>query len=172
MSVPKFRAFGDEHSALFEWQLFDSRLDFLSGARGGNLALAAWPLWAGALSSTFGGLPKGGSAFEPVEPIARFALERHHGDDPNFVRAVDIENAVGKFGRKMAADGRADLAVEFRPFANLGNQALDFVVESAAQFPADGRIMLRGFGVFLIGLGMEGVGFHRPTILRIRADVT
>ncbi len=45
------------------------------------------------------------------------------------------------------------------------------VEEPAAEFRADGGVMLRGLGVFLVGLGVERVRLHRPTIFRIRADV-
>ena len=98
-------------------------------------------------------------------------MEGHDSENPNIGGTIHVEDAEGEFAGEVTADGRADLTKKLRAFAGFGDQAFDLIVESTAKFGADVGEVLCRLGVFLIGLGVEGVRFHRPTIFRMRSDV-
>lgn len=106
-----------------------------------------------------------------MNPVVWLAVKGYDGENPDILGALYVEDAVGKLAGEMAADGRADLTESFGAFAGFGNQSLYLIVEPATEFWGDGGVMLCGLSVFLVGLGVERVRLHRPTIFRMRADV-
>ncbi|GEM_PF-1273834 len=56
--------------------------------------------------------------------------------------------------------------------ADVLNDLLHFIEETTAKFGINPGVVIGGVRVFLRRFGMEGVRFHRPTILRIRLLTT
>jgi hypothetical protein len=64
------------------------------------------------------------------------------------------------------------MAETFRFAADVLNETFHLVVKTPAEFGINLRVVIGGVRVFLRRFGMEGVRFHRPTILRIRLLTT
>ena len=112
------------------------------------------------------------SRIEPVLPAAGISFQRHDGDDPNGVRLVQVEEREGKVIRQMPAHIAVDAPKAVGRSATVGDQVLNLVEKSPAQVGADRGVVGRRRRVFLVGLAMEAMRLHRPTILRMRADTT
>ena len=96
----------------------------------------------------------------------------HDRHDPHPVRFVEIDHGIRELAGQRAPGGWTEAKEAVGLAANLLDEAFDFVVETAAQFGRDGRLILDRLGVFLFRPGMEDVRLHRPTILRMRADTS
>lgn len=111
-------------------------------------------------------------ALQPVSPVVWITFDRRDGDDPDSVRLVEVDDGIGKVVRQVPPGVGVDPAEEARCRTDLCNRALDLVLKPPAEFRADSRVVRGGSGVFLVGLGMEAVRLHRPTIWRTRAETT
>jgi hypothetical protein len=87
-------------------------------------------------------------------------MQRHHGENPDIVGTLDVENTVGKFLSEMTADGRVDHAKSAGYLAGIGDQAIDDVIKALTKSEVDAGVVFRGFLVFRSGLGMEDVRLH------------
>lgn len=47
---------------------------------------------------------------ETMEPIAWLPMQMHHGENPNLIGTINVENSERELSREMAADGRVDHA--------------------------------------------------------------
>ncbi len=105
-----------------------------------------------------------------MEPIAWLPMQRHHGENPDIVGTIDVDDAIRKLPSEMTADGRVDHAESAGYLAGIGDQAIDDMIKALTQSGADAGIVFRGFLVFRSGLGVEDVRLQgRPTIFRISA---
>jgi len=43
-----------------------------------------------------------------MRPVAGFAVEMYHGEDPDVVGTIDVDDAIGKFAGEKPAGGFAD----------------------------------------------------------------
>ena len=96
----------------------------------------------------------------------------HNRHNPDDIRLFKIDDGVGKNSAEMSPDRRVKSPESSRLHANLGNQPLDFIIKPATQFWGNVSVVSRRFGVFDVSLPMETMRFHRPTILRIRAETS
>ena len=72
----------------------------------------------------------------------------------------------------MPLRGRVKMAETLWFAANVLYEAFHLVVKTSAEFGRNLGVVIYGVRVFLHRFGMEGVRFHRPTILRIRLLTT
>ncbi len=113
-----------------------------------------------------------GSAY-PMFPVAGFPVQGHHGKYPDAIRFIHINDCKGEIPRQAPARGRIVFSKTIWRCDDSSDYALDFFVKTNAQ---DGAASLgvvhRSVGVFRIGLGVECVWLHRPTMRRILAEVS
>lgn len=71
-----------------------------------------------------------------MSPVIRVAFERHHRDDPNTIRLVDVKHRVGESRSQVAPHRRIKLSETQRLRTNPLRSALRF--RHRTEFPALG----------------------------------
>jgi hypothetical protein len=93
----------------------------------------------------------------------------HHGDDPNLVGPVEVDDRIRKWLTEMPAGRRLEGPAKPRLCAHLIHKPVNAVMKTPAELRTDGRLVFRRRFELGTGRRMETKRFHRPTMWRISA---
>ena len=106
------------------------------------------------------------NSFYPLAPIIGAAFERRDRDDPDVIRLFDVNHRIGERQPEVPPRGRHDGAETGGPRADFCQKIVDVVVNALAEFGAHRSVVHRCLGELVVGVPVEAVGLHKPTILR------
>ena len=70
----------------------------------------------------------------PTMPISGISVQMHHGDDPNLIGFIEVDDRIGKAKRQAAPGRRVELAELTRMGTDRHNNRLNLVIETATKF--------------------------------------
>src|SRR5262245_12498134 len=105
-------------------------------------------------------------------PITGTPLEMHDCHNPNSIGLIDVDHSVRKHPGQMPSAGRIVKTKSTRLATYRRDDSLNLIKEACTQFRAYDGVPPRRFNIFMLGVRVEDMMFHRPTICRRRADTS